>query len=132
METREKAQVLQRAELQVVIGSFEGDTDPSIIVSVPGAEIAVEHSDVALVPVEQPDQDVLGRALARAAWAEESEDLAWLDRKGHSANSGPLCTRIRKAEGVDIDHGHLAVTVAANRRSGGLSIARRRTDVSGC
>src|SRR5688572_12001637 len=81
METREKAQVLQRAELQVVIGSLEGDTDPSVIVSVPGAEITVEHADVALVPVEQPDEDVLGGALARAAWTEEAEDLACFDRE---------------------------------------------------
>ena len=120
METREEAQVLQRAELQVVIGRFEGDTDPSVIASVPRTEIAVEHADVTLVSVEQSDQDILRRALARAAWAEASEDLAWFNRKRHTANGGALGAWIGEAEGGHLAHEHIAVAVAANGRSGGF------------
>src|SRR5688500_14859797 len=101
MEAREEPQVLQCAELQVVIRRFEGDADSSVVVSAPRTEIAAQHADIARVALEQPDKDVLGRALARAAWAEESEDLAWFDQKGHTANGGALCAWIGEAEGVD-------------------------------
>jgi hypothetical protein len=62
--------------------------------------------DGASIAIEQADQHVLRRALARAARTEKSEDLPGFDRETDVANGGALSARIREAERVHFDDGH--------------------------
>jgi hypothetical protein len=81
--------------------------------AIPGAQILAQDGDIALVSIQQPDQNILRRALAGTARAKESENLTRLDREGDVANGRPLAARISKAERVNVDNGHLRWTVAA-------------------
>lgn len=98
VQPREELQVLPCGQLQIVVRSLERDADSTVVASVPGAQILAQDRDIALVAIQQPDQNVLGRALAGTARAKASENLARFDMKGHVAYGGSLRARIGEAE----------------------------------
>jgi hypothetical protein len=108
MKAGEQAEVLHSGELQVMVRSFERDTNPAVVASVPGPEVSSEHTDIPLIAVEESDENILGRALACAAWAKESKDFVRFDSEGQIANGGALGARIREAERMNVDDGHVA------------------------
>ena len=99
-----------------MVRSFERDTNATVVASIPRAEISAEHTDIALIAVEESDENILGRALACAAWAKKSKDLVRFDGEGQTANCGPLGARIREAERMNVDDGHVAETLTAMAR----------------
>src|SRR3970282_1072565 len=104
-------------QLQIVVRRLERAANSTIVASVPGAQIPTQDGDTALIAIQQPDQNVLRRALAGTARAKESEDFTRLDRESDVANCRPLDARIRKAERVNVDDGHVSGALAALARS---------------
>ena len=98
VQPREELQVLPCGQLQIVVRGLERDANSTVVASIPGAQILAQDGDIALVAIQQPDQNVLRRALAGTARAKEAENLAGLDREGDVANGRPLGAGIRKAE----------------------------------
>ena len=96
-----------------MVRSFERDTNPAVVASIPGPEVSSEHTDIPLIAVEESDENILGRALACAAWAKESKDFVRFDSEGQIANGGALGARIREAERMNVDNGHCAGTLTA-------------------
>ena len=111
-----------------MIRGFERDTDPSVVGAIPGAEVLSQNRNLTLILIEQSNEHVLGRALARTAWAKESKDFERFDREGHPTDCGPLGPRIGEAEGADFDDGHVTQTVTATTLSpgcrGGANVSR--------
>jgi hypothetical protein len=72
------------------------DANSTVVASIPRTQIFTQDGDLALVAIQQPDQNVLRRALAGTAGAKESENLTRLDRESDVANGGPLAAGIRR------------------------------------
>ena len=108
MKAGEQAEVLHGGELQVVIRSFERNTNPTVVASIPRAEVSSEHTNIALIAVEESDEHILGRALACSAWAKESKDFVRFDGEGQTANGGAAGPRICEAERINVDNDHVA------------------------
>jgi hypothetical protein len=97
-------QVLEAGELEEVVGSFEGDPDPLVVVGGPGRYLLVAHAHEPAVSFEEADQNFLGRGLTGAAWPKETEDLAAFDGKRQSTHGRFVRARVGEMEVANVDH----------------------------
>ena len=59
---------------RAAVGTREGRHDAQRLASIPGAQILAQDGDVTFAAIQQPNQNVLRRALAGTAWPKKSED----------------------------------------------------------
>src|SRR5262245_28294359 len=105
MQACEELQILQRGQLQIMVRRLEGDADSSVIASIPRAQVPAQDVDAALIAAQQPDQDVLRRALARSTRTKKAEDLVSLDREGQIGDRRHTGTRVREGKPLRSDDG---------------------------
>ena len=105
----EVGQVLAAGQLQVVVGKLEGDADVFVVAGCPIRHVLSEHADRAAITEKQTDEDLLGRRLAGAVGAEESENLSTPDAELERLQSGVVGSLVRVAQCGNFDHrvGHL-------------------------
>jgi hypothetical protein len=104
IQRREVAQVLQARELREVVGRLEGHADPLVVVGGPVEDFLLTDAHAATIALEQADEDLLRRGLARTAGSEEAEDLAAADGERHSSHGRSRRPGIAEVEIADVDH----------------------------
>ena len=82
VDAREQAQVLKCRKFQIMVGRFKGNADPTVVASVPSAQISIQDANLTLVPPSNRMSTFCVVLLARAARSEEPEDFAGLNGEG--------------------------------------------------